>query len=575
MITTESEECWYSWIPTNLGILNFNYIAVNKNLIQSKYKSLSADNNQIKIEELSSSFISDSNLTDAPFLIKKFVLPDNESEIFSYTNIEINNESYIDLFKGKIEIIYKDINFTLSSDFEIEKNGKIKFFNFKSKVDSADFEIILGNFKNEEHFRDYIVQIFFVIIKSIVHGDHHHHQKIDVSINVLKNEFKPFEILNRLIKQVKSIEYDIKNFKNCGDELKIKNSIEEMKGYKSYIDTFSELFIKNEDEKEYEKSKNILNNILLSLESSVKKVNNRQEDRDKIITFVYTYLGLFISINLLFFKLNNNLKFDISFEFYYLSLLILFMAFGFHLKCRIKSYIFYKKYYWQEIFYHLNYAKYSELKFLTKIIKIMYLYGKSIYYLLLAIVSILICFVYSDAIKIKLNMNSENNKIFEKEEVTNKLDLLINLNKENIETNNQINLNISKNFDYIDLELIFSQDILFEKSSVFIKNEYKEKLGDFVAKLDKSSSYIIKIDSYSSSEKLISDNTFSDNYQLSEARGENLKNVLLEKLIFSNFLINQFDFLITYNSNSIFDKKDKNYTSQRLAKLKIYRKIKK
>jgi len=382
-----NHKTWYGWIPTNIGRLNFNYIGTHKDILQSSHSDLIFNENDFEIKNYSTNFISDTFVNNAPNWLRKLLLPQLENEIFPSVDIYLKKENT--LFTGDITIKYNNNNLSITSKIEIERNGKTKFGDFKYKNKQ---NINYSQFETFDLFEDHIAQVFFVILKGIIHGDHHHHQKVDVAIPVTKYYFQPEFIINKLIQQVKRIEYDIKSITRCGNELKIKNSIEEMNGYKSYIITFSKLFIKPTNEKLHNNKLEILDNVLLSLESSVNKNKNKLEVKDKIYTTFLTYLAVIISLTILYCSNTEVQFFTMTSSLYALLILGVFSYLGLHLNCKIKAYLFYNKYYVQEFLYHLKYIDNSKIKRFQRFIKFLTIHGKRLYYALIISLSCLLLY---------------------------------------------------------------------------------------------------------------------------------------------------------------------------------------
>ncbi len=340
---------WHSWIPTNLGELNFNYFGKSKSL-DFRYKSIQKTNNSLKIEKLDISIISDTYTPISKYLEPTFLLPSLEEEVYGYIDCVL----YVDnsVFKGKLTLFYPEI-FLVEVQIEIKENGEFKVFDFK--LDNEDKEI-WSDFRDYDDFESYLAQIIFILTKSIVHGDNHHHQKIDTAITINKNSFDAELILENLIKHVKSVEIDIKNIDKCYGQLKAENSLEEMKGYRSYINTFRTLFLlENKSNKTYVKEKSILNNIIDSIESSVKKLKNKINKFSSIMATSLIYIAAIISGGILYINLMGDNYYSTieTFDYYLVYLGILTLVLIAHLKCSISSYIFYNFYHLFEYLFHL------------------------------------------------------------------------------------------------------------------------------------------------------------------------------------------------------------------------------
>jgi hypothetical protein len=353
-----SAACWYSWIPTNLGELNFDFIGKSK-IIENNYQQIRKRNNSFYIKKLDISYISDTytpndalvNLLLSPFL------PSFQEEIFGYADVFLIKNTFT--FYGTIRLSYPE-NFLAKATIEIELNGKIKISNLD--VNSYE-EGLWSEFGDYNHFSNYLAQVIFIIIKGLIHGDNHHHQKIDTAIAVNPNQFQPEYIVQNMIRHIKRVEHDIKHLDRCYGEIKSKNSIEEMKGYRSYIKTFRLLFAQQIDNLTvvpiYVKEEKILDNIIDSLESNVKKTQNKPAHRLSFFAILLVYLGALISGSILYLNLwgKDHPSYVNNWGYYWIYATIILYIALLHLKCIIKSLVFYHNYHIYEYLFHLQALK--------------------------------------------------------------------------------------------------------------------------------------------------------------------------------------------------------------------------
>jgi len=364
---------WYSWIPTNLGELNIDFFGKSKEL-ENKYKKIYHDTERFNIEDLDISFISDT-YTPIPgfFKFATKLLPSLDNEV--YASVDLFIEKRDNDFYAEIDLTYLNI-FSATAKINIESNGKFKLYELIPS--STDYEL-WKEFDTFDDFLDYLAQVIFIICKGIIHGDNHHHQKIDTAITVNRSSFRPELIVKSLVQHVKRVEHDIKNFDRCYGEIKSKNSIEEMKGYQSYINTFRSIFMRNPkryttSQPLYVTEEKILNNVIKSLESSVKKSQNKPTHKFTIITTLLVYLASLISGAILyvnFLKLQGEPLIAVESSYYlYFALSMTMLAF-LHLRCTISSFVFYTYYNLFEFLFHLEAL--SKPKLLTnKIIKFLW-----------------------------------------------------------------------------------------------------------------------------------------------------------------------------------------------------------
>jgi uncharacterized protein YfcZ (UPF0381/DUF406 family) len=321
-------EKWFFWIPTNLGELQYSLILKNLG-IEPKNKK------ELRIENLDLYYLTD---TLEP---KKSETPKGLFEIKELSKS----------FVGSLKINYpKELEISLK--FKIFKNGKteLSYISIKSDVE------LQANRKE-------IIQACSTVIKNIVHGNNHHHQKIDTIISVQKSLFNEEQVLKDLILHVKNVESDVKNIKY--NFRKAKNYVEEMKGFLSYIKTFILVFKIHED------LSNKYIGIAESLISSIEAQSNKKEFSVNIgYQFGVSILTLIIIFNI-FLEFHC---YQISPFFYVPTILFLYMYF---LKHHIIASLFYRQY--EEYEKILNLLKlqdskkvYKRLNWKQKIIKFIF-----------------------------------------------------------------------------------------------------------------------------------------------------------------------------------------------------------
>lgn len=411
-------DTWYAWIPTNLGILDFKYIGKIDNLsdICTDYDKTSIN---FWVEELQTKTISDTytpvtknNVTDWMF---RKILPSLKGEIYSNASISIskNKNKNNGSMNGIIRLFYPEVC-EVRAKVDIKPNGICKIYEVQL-ANSLDGNFWEEDFETMDEFFDYLAQVIFIIIKYIVHSDNHHHQKIDTAIKVERAKaFSPLPIIDSLIRHVKSIESDVKKIDHCRGRIKIANSIEEAKGYRSYINTFYTLFLikdgvfNKEDysnAKTYIKEPKILDNIIASLEAHVSKSNNKPGYWYGIFSILLVYVAAMISGAIL----SNNLMQEhiyfvsilpsiedieinntaMNWNIYWFSVIFFGIFIYWNLRCQFLSIVYYKWYHLYEFLFHLEALKEVPKK-RHKIIKFVWLKRHAF---AMALVPILMCLV--------------------------------------------------------------------------------------------------------------------------------------------------------------------------------------
>ncbi|WP_457596856.1 hypothetical protein [Hydrogenimonas sp.] len=377
---------WYSWIPTNLGEINPLFFGKSKN-VDEKLQNARIKNNRFFAEKIDISFISDTHYFLSKWLnpLAKTILPTLEDELFGFADIKIEEKKAY--FFGKIELYYPE-HFQASAFFDLEHTGKIRIYGvslFPKK------EELWKNFSNKEEFLDYLAQVIFIIIKTIVHGDNHHHQKIDTAIEVKRGKFDPIVILKTMIQHIKRVEHDTKNMDKCIGRLKAKNTIEELKGYRSYIRTFRSLFLQNiksdGPEPLYTKDPSILDNLIDSTEATVNKWINTPTYFSSFLSILLVYMALSVSGAILYNNLTGGEDPVFSdWGYYRLSLLALMVLMTYHLKCSVYSWLFYKYYAFFEYLYYVSAYEHPR-RWQDAIIKNILKFRNSLFFLVIAFVS--------------------------------------------------------------------------------------------------------------------------------------------------------------------------------------------
>lgn len=330
---------FYGWIPTNKGQLEINFIGKQEFVnAYIKNESINSNDDYIYTVEISLDFMNDSLALNS---YKKN--PDKYIETTATLNIKNDLSG---------NIYYSNELYNIKANFDIEDSGKIEFSSYAEKETTS-----LG-LETET-----IQQPMFMLVKLFIHRDNHHHQKIDTVLKVY-DEFDALKISKDILSHIKILENNTKKNNQCESQLKNSNALEEAKGYMAYLKTF---IIVNDNKKELKKILKLSKNVISSMKSNIKKRNNKANNTKGIYSALFTFLGLFITINLLingFYKEINILtssnapRLDIL-SYTFISILILFY---YYIRCKLASSIYYTNY---ELFDILNFIKYSSLKNLS------------------------------------------------------------------------------------------------------------------------------------------------------------------------------------------------------------------
>ena len=361
---------WYGWIPTNRGKINFDFISPHSSS-KSKKTRIEESRNKKIYKNLDFSYLSDNNKFVTKYLKYLSKKPKNIIELFLKADVEFELKS-AKIIEGQVKIYFEDsgIDYSLKSKFFIHLNGVIHFNNIN--IENIEENHIYENI-------DIIKAIFYIVIKSIVHGDAHHHQKIDIALPVIDNDFDPKIVSNSMLDYIKLVEKNIKDekFNKCEWDLNIKHGLYSLKGYLSYLKSFTLLF----DEKEIKKDYEFGCSVVSSLENIVSRKESRINYINGIRISLISFIGLFISLNILlngfwYKKYNDIVQIFTYFsriDFMWISLIILMFIFYPYYKCKLHNILFRKLYDFFEPIFILKNIKLEDLNFIGKILKIVFI----------------------------------------------------------------------------------------------------------------------------------------------------------------------------------------------------------
>jgi len=340
---------FYGWIPTNKGELEYSYISI-PDLVKKDIKNYRKNSNEIFV------YFNIDPLVDDFYVFKAF---SKQRKNFVPKNAKILIKKD---FTGWIEISYgKNENyFEYKSKFKIYKNGVIKFLGIETNNNISD------NINT-------IKQIMFNLVKLFVHGDIHHHQKIDIFLPIIDSKFDPMKVAIYMTNSIKLIENTVKQNNNCESYLKNRVFMYEVEGFIAYFETFTLLF----PSKKINKQLQLAKNVSYSLKSILKKREEEQKYKSYFITILITFLGLFISINILLNGFwppqSNDIKTLLNkysrIDAVIISFLIILFSYIIHIKCNLKSYLFYKHYKTFEVLRFIKYAQKKHLNLKGNLIK--------------------------------------------------------------------------------------------------------------------------------------------------------------------------------------------------------------
>lgn len=360
---------WTGWIPTNKGEIDFNYIELPDFIKSQKNVSYQASLKKRTYEYLDVSYLSDS------YRYKQYLKKNTKKQTETKINADISFEKHTNNIGGKIKITYVDF-ITIESDFVINPNGVIEFYTFEVSTNIQDFV-------------KEIKTLIYVLVKTIVHGDAHHHQKIDIALDIVEGKFDAKVVSKSFLNYIKLAEKNTKKTNNCESILRNENIVYEIEGYMTYFESFKELFEDAQIEKDIKFAKNVMN----SLKNTVAKRRNKEVFSSSIITTTIAFFGILISTNILFNgfwtpQCNDIICFfsEQNRYYYFVGTFALILAsFFMVVNCKLKSHIYYYHY---ERFEFLRLLRNSNFKNLNW-------YGKSLKMIPLVLILVgILLFVY-------------------------------------------------------------------------------------------------------------------------------------------------------------------------------------
>jgi len=361
---------WYGWIPTNLGEIQFEFISKeNLKPYVGKNFEFEKSNKEIKIKNLDVSFISDSS--HIPKIVKKIIeLIKRKEEISPKANFCIK-QGQDNVFKGEIELFFKDLKFV--SSFALESDGKA-FFKL-THIHNPE-NIKLDDYNDFDSYE--IKQIIYFILKFIIHFDKHHNLKLDTALRISENNFNKHELMHGMLLHIKRVEKNVRDAgTKCWTRFKQAVSVHEVEGYIAYMKTFAILF--NTDKKQLE----IAYNIKKSLETIVRAREEKYKTIKVFKEISLTFVALFIAINVL---INSFYSKEILASFFVneynrwtvflFSLVIFISLYIFFVLCDLISYLFFYHY---KLFVFLRNLSHLSKPLILKFSKVLFFIGLLIF----------------------------------------------------------------------------------------------------------------------------------------------------------------------------------------------------
>ena len=350
----QNEVCkWAGWIPTNKGEIDFNYIELPENIEVSK-GNFEINSTKKEFKNLDVSYLSDSY--GYKHYLKYSSKKPTESKIIANVLFEKVHDKII----GNAQIEY--VKFvTIKTKFEIEKNGVVLF-------DGLEASQSISGFEKE------IKTLLYVLAKTIVHSDAHHHQKIDIALDISDGDFQPNVVSKSFLNYIKLAEKNTKKTNNCESILRNENIVFEIEGYFSYFESFCKLFETEQTKTDKEFAKNVIN----SLKNTVAKRKNKEIFTSSIITTAIAFFGILVTVNLLlngfWIPTSNELVCFFNEQnryYYFLATLVFVLLLFFHAtKCKLKSYVYYHYYEQFEFIKLLKNTSFGRLNWYGKLIKL-------------------------------------------------------------------------------------------------------------------------------------------------------------------------------------------------------------
>lgn len=289
----------YTWIPTNLGYLNFNYIA-DVNFLDKTFSKFGYELDDKKECE-KKIIIHKTSLTDLnPKTVKIYQIDDICAKCEIKIMLNKGTESKTENLSGSITLEHSDnkaLLFIAKSNFTIKLNGEMKLYDID--IQYCDKKATIKK-KDKQAVYDTSIIALATLLKKVIHRDNHHDQKVDTLIGVYET-FNPNQILTDLAFQIKRMEKSCKNEQSTQHPLyaqQLLNLPNEANGFMSYINTFKNLF-ENELKKTSKQAHYVqydnIENVVDSIKASVSKLQQKKIKKSSAKTLLLTLFAILIS----------------------------------------------------------------------------------------------------------------------------------------------------------------------------------------------------------------------------------------------------------------------------------------
>lgn len=269
---------------------------------------------------------------------------------------------------GSVKLIYRlaDKSLEIETKFEIRVNsGVIQFNGLKSNHQDLLSEEVVNQLRTT----------LYILVKTLVHDDAHHHQKIDIALPVVVGRFDAVQVSSGLLDYIKLAERNIKKSKNCESMLRVSSLLEELNGFKAYFQTFAILF-NNPAVKNHVK---LAENVIASAKAHHEKRMHKARYKEGLQTAVITFIGLLISTSLLAARLydktvvnqiGNHLNQFSQVDIFLTLVAVNIIGFYFYIRCKLNAFVYYKYYRLFEFLSFFKHTHFEQLNLWGKLIKL-------------------------------------------------------------------------------------------------------------------------------------------------------------------------------------------------------------
>ncbi|SFR49301.1 hypothetical protein [Thiomicrospira sp. ALE5] len=336
-------QAWFGWIPTNRGQIEFSYIGLPNDL--AGWVEI-VNTNHIQFKRIQLDYLSDT-LPFAKYFVKK--PPSREY----YATADVSFQKQGQQILGSVNHAYPlaTKNLEINTAFVIEVNSGVIQFNGLQLSNHQDLLT--------EDVIDQLRTSLYILVKTLVHGDAHHHQKIDIALPIVVEQFNASQVSSGLLDYIKLAERNIKKSKNCESMLRVSSLLEELNGFKAYFQTFAILF----DDPVVKKDLQLAENVIASAKAHHEKRKHKTRYKEGLQTAVITFIGLLISTSLLAANLYDKtvvnqvgvyLNQFSQIDIFLTLVAVNIIGFYFYIRCKLNAFVYYKYYRLFEFLSFLN-----------------------------------------------------------------------------------------------------------------------------------------------------------------------------------------------------------------------------